>query len=71
MKRRPKALARRLQSIRRHRARRRPWAEVTGIAEPGGVSAAVIYTEPFAATETAAWLEPEARGERTCTTSQF
>ncbi len=71
MKRRPKALARRLQSIRRHRTQRRPWTEDTGIDESGGVSAAVIYTEPFAATETAAWLEPEARGESTCTTSQF
>jgi hypothetical protein len=71
MKRRPRALAKRLQSIRRRRTPRRPWAEVTGIADPGYVSAAVLYTEPFAATETAAWLEPEVRGERTCTTSQF
>jgi len=71
MKRRPKPLARRMQSIRRHRTRRRPWNDVTTIAEPGCVCAAVLFTEPFAATGTAAWLEPEVRGERTCTTSQF
>jgi hypothetical protein len=71
MKRRPKALARRLQSIRRHRTRRRPWTEVTGIAEPGYVSAAVIYTEPFAATETAAWLEPDVRRETNSTCSRY
>jgi hypothetical protein len=71
MKRRPKTLTRRLPSIRQQRVRRRPWTEGTGIAEPGCVSAAVLYTEPFAATATVAWLEPDIRSERTCISSQF
>jgi hypothetical protein len=51
--------------------RRRPWTEGTGIGEPRGVSAAVLYTEPYAATATVAWLEPDVRNERTCISSQF
>jgi len=63
MKRTPKALARRLQSARRHRMRRRPWSEAAAIPEAGGVNAAVLFTEPFAAGDTAAWLEPDIRRE--------
>jgi len=71
MKRTPKALARRLQSARRHRMRRRPWSEAAAIPEAGGVNAAVLFTEPFAASDTAAWLEPEANGEANSTSCRY
>lgn len=71
MKRRPKALAKRPQSIRRQRERRRWWADVPVSAEPSCVSAAVIYTDPFPSPITAAWLEPDSHHESNSTSSQF
>ena len=71
MKRRPKALAKRQQSICRHRERRRLWADVPGGADPSCVSAAVIYTDPFPSPITAAWLEPDSHDESNSTAGQF
>lgn len=64
MMRRPKGQARRLQSIRRHRSRRRSGTDLSLGTDPGWVSAAVFYTDPLTSGATAVWLEPDTHGER-------
>jgi hypothetical protein len=39
--------------------------------EPGHVSATVLFTDTSRAGETAAWLEPDGRLDRTCGAIQY
>jgi hypothetical protein len=70
MKRRPRTSTRRTRTMRRQRVRRFPPSGFPDATDASSVSAAVIFTDPFPATGTAAWLEPDSH-ERTCTVGPF
>lgn len=70
MKRRLRRRAEPRHLVRRHRCR--PSVFDTGAsAEVGWVNATVFFTETSRAGETAVWLEPDVRGERARTVTQF
>jgi hypothetical protein len=71
MKRRRRTLAERRDLVRRHRLRHRAAADTGAVGEPGWVSATVFFTDTSRAGETAAWLEPDGRLDRTCGAIQY
>lgn len=71
MKRRPRASAKRVLAVGRPRARRPAVELITERSDTSCVNAAVVFTEPFPATGTPAWLEPDARRDLNSTDGQF
>ena len=71
MKRRRRTPASHREPVRRHRARHRVTADTGAVGEPGWVSAKVLFTDTSRAGETAAWLEPDGRLDRTCGAIQY
>jgi hypothetical protein len=71
MTRRPRASAKRLLAVRRVRGRRPAVEQFTERSETSCVNAAVVFIDPFPATGTPAWLEPEARRDLNSTDGQF
>jgi hypothetical protein len=71
MKRRPRAQAERRSLVRRHRLRHLAATDPGSSLEPGHVSATVLFTDTSRAGETAAWLEPDGRLDRTCGAIQY
>ena len=71
MKRRPKTHTERRSLARRHRLRHLTTMDTGSSVEPGWVSATVFFTDTSRAGETAAWLEPDGRLDRTCGSIQY
>lgn len=71
MKPRLRTHAERRRVIRRHRMRHLAAMDTGSGADPGWVSATVLFTDTSRTGETPAWLEPDGRSDKTCGATQF